>query len=127
MLVTPSQRAFWQRHWAAEAEACEQRRRQLQEVAASVAEALRQRWPALTVWLFGSVLGPGFREDSDLDLALEGLPSEALLEAMAVAETRSDALLIAADKAPVAVDLVRLEALPEPWQARIRRDGQRLA
>ena len=36
--------------------------------------------------LFGSVLGPGFHEGSDLDLVVEGLPREALLEALALAE-----------------------------------------
>jgi predicted nucleotidyltransferase len=38
------------------------------------------------VRLFGSVLGPGFHEGSDLDLVVEGLPGEALLEALALAE-----------------------------------------
>ncbi|MFO0000399.1 MAG: nucleotidyltransferase domain-containing protein, partial [bacterium] len=31
--------------------------------------------------MFGSTLGPGFHVDSDLDLAVVGLPAEALLEA----------------------------------------------
>lgn len=126
MLVTSAQRAFWQRQWAAEEEACEARRRQLLEVAAAVAEGLRQRWPGLTVWLFGSVLGAGFRSDSDLDLALQGLPLEDVSEAMALAESRADALLISRELDPVTLDLVRLEALPLPWQERIQRDGRAL-
>ena len=126
MLVTSAQRAFWQRQWAAEEEACEARRRQLLEVAAAVAEGLRQRWPGLTVWLFGSVLGAGFRSDSDLDLALQGLPLEDVSEAMALAESRADALLISREQDPVTLDLVRLEALPLRWQERIQRDGRAL-
>ncbi|MFM7236352.1 MAG: hypothetical protein ACKOYK_06220 [Cyanobium sp.] len=34
----------------------------------------------------GARLGPGFHDGSDLDLAVEGLPREALLEALALAE-----------------------------------------
>ncbi len=37
-----------------------------------------------SVWLFGSVLEPSFSLNSDLDLCVEGLPSDALLEAMEV-------------------------------------------
>ena len=57
-------------------------RRRRQAEAASI---LRAHWPEIgAVWLFGSVLEPSFSLNSDIDLCVEGLPSEALLEAMEV-------------------------------------------
>jgi predicted nucleotidyltransferase len=45
----------------------EERRRELAQ-ARSAALRWRSRWSGLSgLWLFGSVLGPGFREHSDLD------------------------------------------------------------
>lgn len=99
---------------------------QLQSHAVAIAATLRQRWPDLSLWLFGSVLGPGLHADSDLDLAVAGLPAGELPEALAlVAEGRADAAE-RPGSAAVAVDLVRLETLPIHWQERIRAEGQRL-
>jgi hypothetical protein len=74
----------------------------------------------------GSALGPGFHADSDLDLAVGQLPADDLIDALDLvarcAGQESDRLFLA----PVAIDLVRLEALPLPWQERIQRDGRRL-
>jgi predicted nucleotidyltransferase len=125
-LLTPSQRQHWLRGWAAHSVRLEKRRCQLLEVAPVVVGALRARWPDARVWLFGSALGPGFHADSDLDLAVAQLPADDLIAALdrvaRCASRESDRLGLA----PVAIDLVRLEALPLPWQQRIQRDGRRL-
>lgn len=122
MLVTPGQRDHWRQRWASEAARREQRRAQLRSQAAEIAATLRQRWPDVSVWLFGSVLGPGLHADSDLDLAVAGLPADELLDALALAEGRGDATE-RPGSAAVAVDLVRLETLPIHWQERIRSVG----
>jgi predicted nucleotidyltransferase len=76
--------------------------------------------------LFGSVLGPGLHADSDLDLAVAGLPADQLLDAMALAQG-CVGVAGRTGSAGVAVDLVRLETLPIHWQERIRAEGQRLS
>jgi predicted nucleotidyltransferase len=127
MTLTPAQREQWRQLWAKETDGLAERRRQLLVVAQEVAQALHRLWPGMVVRLFGSVGGAGFHAGSDLDLAVEGLPSEAQLEALALAECQADATLAKLGGEPVAVDLVRLETLPEPWRERIRRQGQVLA
>ena len=118
MTVSEAHRRHWQRRWAAEAEAIDQRRAAALVQAEAVAHRLRDRWPALGgIWLFGSVLGEGFGMNSDIDLAVEGLPAADLLDAMAVAEAVG----------AIPFDLVRLENLPPHWQQRLRRSGRRLA
>ena len=82
------------------------------------AEALQHSWSAIDgVWLFRSTIDGRFGRASDIDLAVDGLPEQDLLEAMAEAE------FTAAD---IPVDSVRLESLPPHWQQRIRERGQRL-
>ncbi|MCP9913323.1 nucleotidyltransferase domain-containing protein [Cyanobium sp. BA20m-14] len=113
-LLTPLQREHWQR------------RRQLLEVAATVASELRAQWPEVSLWLFGSSLGPGFHADSDLDLAVAQLPAGDLIEALDLAQRCAGRELDRHKASAVALDLVRLEALPLCWQERIQRDGQPL-
>jgi predicted nucleotidyltransferase len=125
-LLTPLQREHWQRRWASEAGQLQQRRRQLLEVAATVASELRAQWPEVSLWLFGSSLVPGFHADSDLDLAVAQLPAGDLIEALDLAQRCAGRELDRHKASPVALDLVRLEALPLCWQERIQRDGQPL-
>ena len=83
MVVSAAHRQHWQRRLQAEAEAIAQRRLLAEQQAQQAAAILRDRWPEIcAVRLFGSVLEPSFSLNSDLDLCVEGLPSEALLEAM---------------------------------------------
>lgn len=64
------------------------------------------------------MLDPGrFRLESDIDLAVEGLPSDRLYEAWAAAEAAAGAEL----------DLVRLEDAPDWLSAEARTRGERLA
>jgi predicted nucleotidyltransferase len=88
-------------------------RPEARQAAQRCADELRRHWPSLgPVWLFGSILGPGFRASSDIDLAVEGLPPCDLLAALAVAEACSPG---------IPVDLVRFEDLAPQWQERLRR------
>jgi predicted nucleotidyltransferase len=105
--------AHWQQRFAEDRQALERRREQGLEQAHLVAVALAGRWPGIRqVWIFGSLLSPGFREHSDLDLLVEGLPSEALIEALGLAECQG----------PMAVDLRRAEDLePELRQRLLHR------
>jgi len=96
-------------------ERVEARRAALLSAVPALARLLVDRG-ARRVWLFGSLAWGRADERSDLDLAVEGLPAEALLEALG-------ALLTAA---PCAVDLVRMEEAPGALASRIRAEGRRL-
>lgn len=87
---------------------------------------LRERFPTArqllstrgvnAAWVFGSLATGSPSGTSDVDLAVEGLPTgqlfDALAELMALFETR--------------VDLVRLEDAPESLRERVHAEGQRL-
>jgi len=64
--------SYWQRRFA---------------VDKNLLEEQRERWPLIkSIWVFGSVLGEGFHEESDIDLMVEGLPPQDLLRAIKLAE-----------------------------------------
>jgi predicted nucleotidyltransferase len=104
----------WRRRFSADREAIESRRRAGLRQARRTAAALRDRWPG--IWLFGSLLTPGFHEDSDLDLLLEALPVEALIEAAGVAERSG----------PLTPDLKRSEDLDPELRQRLQRGARPL-
>lgn len=119
MPVSAAQRRHWQQRRQAEAAAIAERRQWAERQAQQSAHALRGRWPQIeAVWLFGSVLEPGFTLESDLDLCVAGLPSAALLEALALLDHLE--LPGHEQEQRLPVDLVRLEALPPHWQQRMR-------
>ena len=123
MILTPAQRNHWRQRWAGQAAGRELKRGELRSQAGAIAAELRRHWPPISIWLFGSVLGSGLHADSDLDLAVEGLAAGELLDALALAERSAAAAADRTGSATVAVDLVRLEALPIHWQERIRAEG----
>jgi predicted nucleotidyltransferase len=124
MPVSVAQRRHWQQRLQAEAAAIAERRQRAERQAHCSAEALRARWPQIqAVWLFGSALEPGFTLQSDLDLCVEGMPSDALLDAMALL----DQVALPGQVQSLPVDLVRLEALPPHWQQRMRERARLLA
>ena len=112
-----------QQRWAEEQRLLEQRRQRLVAAAELAARALRQRWPVVQgVWLFGSAQSPeAFRRHSDLDLAVEGLPAEAHLQAIGEVERVVDPALVAAGESGIAIDVVRSEDLPPHWRERLRK------
>ena len=124
MPVSAAQRRHWQQRLQAEAAAIAEWRQRAERQAHCSAEALRARWPQIqAVWLFGSALEPGFTLQSDLDLCVEGMPSDALLDAMALL----DQVVLPGQVQSLPVDLVRLEALPPHWQQRMRERARLLA
>ena len=70
---------YWQARFAADRERLEQRRQMGLNQAAAAAQELRQTWPSIrAVHLFGSIPDARFRDHSDLDLLVEGLPHDGL-------------------------------------------------
>ena len=80
------------------------------------ARILRLRYGAARVSLFGSLVNGDIREDSDVDLAVEGLEPSGYFAAL------TD--LMTLFQAPV--DLVRLEEAPSALRARILAEGRSL-
>lgn len=90
------------------------RREQFLGCAARAAEVLRREFGATRVWLFGSVRRSWFHDASDLDLAVEGVPSSQL----GVAWDRLVELL------GVEIDLVGVEDAPPELRRRITESGE---
>ena len=116
MAVTAAQRQHWQQRLDAEAAAVAERAIVARQLAQEAAERLLERWPDLQgIWLFGSLHDGRFGLTSDVDLAVAGLPADALLSAMALLEPLQDG--------EIGIDLVRLEDLDPHWQQRIQERG----
>ncbi len=89
---------------------------QLMEVAQKCASVLAEKYSVRKVYLFGSVAWPErFHADSDLDLAVEGLPDEKYMRALAELWR-----LLPADRE---LNLVPLEAAFPELAERVRREG----
>ena len=72
--------SYWQRRFAVDKNLLEEQRELALQQIRLAAIALRERWPLIkSIWVFGSVLGEGFHEESDIDLMVEGLPPQDLL------------------------------------------------
>jgi len=84
--------------------------------AAEANRLLRERYAARRVWLFGSLVVGQPTIDSDVDLAVEGLPSPVYFNALAD--------LLSLFHGPV--DLVRLEEAPDSLRDRILAEGREL-
>jgi uncharacterized protein len=84
--------------------------------AAEARRLLVDRHGARRVWLFGSLVAGQPTADSDVDLAVEGLPSAAYFNALAD--------LMALFHGPV--DPVRLEEASESLRDRVRSEGREL-
>lgn len=96
-------------------ERIEARRKRLLDVLPSLVRALLARG-ARRVWLFGSLAWGAVHEQSDIDVAVEGLSSNVLLAA------QGELLLLS----PCGVDLIRLEEAPGTLAERIREHGRLL-
>lgn len=94
----------------------EQRRRDLRATADRISVMLRAEFGAQQVWVSGSVVRPWFHEDSDLDLAAEGIASS----------RRAEAWDPASALAHTSVDLVFLEEAAPLLRERILTDGEPL-
>ena len=117
MTTTAAQTAL---HLKALAEVERRRGRQRAErLLAGVEQAravLLERYGARRVWLFGSLIAGIPSDQSDVDLAVEGLDGARYFRALAD--------LMEVFRGPV--DLVRLEEAPESLRARILCEGREL-
>lgn len=88
--------------------------------ASAAADALRGRYgEGIAVYLFGSTLDPArFRLESDIDLAVRGLPPNRYYEACRMAETAAGTGRL---------DLIRLEGAADWLVAQVEASGERLA
>jgi predicted nucleotidyltransferase len=117
MVVTPAQRQIWRQIRQEAIASAQARERAARRLAAQAAARLRQGWPGIEgIWLFGSLAEGRTQSSSDIDLAVAGLPPEALLTARA----ELDRLAAARQHPLIPIDLVCLESLPPHWQQRIR-------
>lgn len=92
----------------------QERLKSAQAKAEEIAAALRKEFPGLEVLLFGSLATGQFGLDSDIDLAVSGLPEEHFLKAYGIAESIAES---------IRVDIVQLEYARESLRANIERDG----
>gem|GEM_PF-750105 len=83
--------------------------------AAKITGELVKRYGLSKVYLFGSLACGDFKWNSDIDLAVEGLPEELLLKAYGLAEELA---------APLKVDLVLLETALPSLRECILREGE---
>ena len=89
------------------------RARRLRDRLPEAVRRLRERG-AKRVWLFGSLAEGKPRENSDVDLAVEGLPAAGYFDVLA------DLMTVFG----CAVDLVRLETAPESLRQRVLDAGE---
>lgn len=113
-LPSPDPRAFLERKAAQRQDHLAQLRLALRAAAVELAGLLAADFGVGRVWLFGSLVWGRPDERSDIDLAVEGLPPERFIEALA-------ALMQAA---PTSIDLLRLEEAPAALRARILASGE---
>jgi predicted nucleotidyltransferase len=117
MAVTVDQMAqAWRRREAQRAERAAHRAGRLMARLPNARRLLLDEYGASSVWLFGSLATGDGREDSDVDLAVEGLSAASYFHAL------SDLMAIFGG----AVDLVRLEEAPAGLRERILTDGRPL-
>jgi len=91
--------------------------RQAEKKAQRIAEVLLKKYDVSKVYLFGSLAWGDFTRDSDIDLAVVGLPEELFLEVYGVAEDMAT---------PLKVDLMLLETAEPSLKERVLREGKRL-
>ena len=117
MAVSPEQTLEHLRHVErARQRSGDRRERSLRDRLQAAVSMLRERYGVTEVTLFGSVAAGETSGDSDLDLAVRGLPRERYFEALA------DVMELT--RAPV--DLVRLEEVVDSLRERIEAEGERL-
>jgi predicted nucleotidyltransferase len=105
--------AYLERRARQEADACARRADGLRGEAATLATLLRQEPGVEGVWLFGSLAWGDPHLDSDIDLAVRGLPESRYFTCLGRLLT----------DASVPVDLVRLEDIDPSFRARILDHG----
>ena len=99
----------------------EQRRldfyKEAREKAGEVAAALRDSFPNIEVYLFGSLTTDMFELESDIDIAVKGLLEEHYFKAYRIAEDIVE---------PIPLDFIQFEFAQDSMKERIVRDGVRI-
>jgi len=116
MAILSTEAAYQVRRAKERLAARERRRCAFLQAAREAAEVLRSEYGAKHVWLFGSTVHDWFHEDSDLDLACEGVP----LDQLGAAWDR--VVEIVGNE----VDLVAIEEADAHLRKRIQVSGERL-
>lgn len=93
---------------------CRARRLEAWAIVGKLASALTSIYGAHRVWVFGSLTTGGFGLDSDIDLAVEGLPRTSLFKAGAAIERLAEKFQ---------VDLIPLEDADPLLRERVIREG----
>lgn len=107
---------YWRRRQAAEHSRNLRLADQARADALRIADMLREEFGVTRVLLFGSLASDRFLPDSDIDLAVAGLPASAFFSALAQAGKFSD----------FPVDLKPLEALDSHFRDRVLENGEDL-
>ncbi len=119
MIISQEDKVYteaWRQRRRAEREALLLRQQRLLEAAQDCANVLVKKYAVRAVYLFGSVAWPErFHADSDIDLAVEGLPDEKYMRAL----TELWRLLPAGSE----LNLVPLESAFPELAERVRREG----
>ncbi|MDW8319303.1 MAG: nucleotidyltransferase domain-containing protein [Anaerolineae bacterium] len=108
--------AYWKQRQARERVRSQRLAEEARRDAERIAAMLRRDFGVTRVVLYGSLVRGRFRPDSDIDLAVAGLPAELFFAALAQASTLS--------RFPV--DLKPLEALDDHFRARVLAAGEEL-
>lgn len=117
MPVTAAETAAYLRHRrASQAAAIATRRAFVEAKLPQVAELLRARFGATRIWLFGSYVVGTLHPDSDVDLAVEGVPATGIDRAHAEIEAILDGV----------VDLVDFGSAPTSLRSRMEAEGRSL-
>ncbi|HBW33928.1 nucleotidyltransferase family protein [Desulfosporosinus sp. BICA1-9] len=87
------------------------------EKAKKVAKTLRDSFPNIEVYLFGSLTTDMYELESDIDIAVKGLLEENYFKAYRIAEDIAE---------PIPLDFIQFEFAQESMQERIVRDGVRI-
>ena len=85
--------------------------------AEKAAKALCDEFPNVEVYLFGSLTTEMFELESDIDMAVKGLPEEHYFKAYRIAEDIVE---------PMPIDFIQFEFAQDCMKERIMRDGVRL-
>lgn len=107
----------WEKRIIEKRKECANLREQAEQEAQALANILYTRYSASNVYLFGSLLEEGrFNENSDIDLAVEGLPGSIFFEAVGELLLRSKFRL----------NLIPLRNCPESFRKKIITTGEHL-
>ncbi len=112
-------RSAWQERFTKQEQVLRQRKLDLRRKATVCALTLKEKYRVTQVILFGSLTGDKpIHERSDIDLAVEGLPSKDYFHALTT--------LYEIAPSDVNIDLITLEDAPDTLYQRIKTTGENL-